>query len=207
MLVHSSVSASSCTGSYSAEMSLAAVQSTVNSSRWLSKPVHIRCAQCFDTSLVFNLEVRFKCKTDLENSQMIGTSDPDTYPDAFLVKNLKRQLHNINPNAAMKTTQLCLFPFLHEKRLNRQRIAYKSSIAYKWLISQGSGPRRLISPFWQTGPPPPKSCYLGAMCGDAPEESKSVPLPTQKWPQTNQPKPFRQLCVSAEDFIHLVVAL
>ena len=80
MLVHSSVSASSCTGSYSAEMSLAAVQSTVNSSRWLSKPVHIRCAKCFDTSLVFNLEVRFKCKTDLDNSQMIGTSGPQCIP-------------------------------------------------------------------------------------------------------------------------------
>ena len=47
----SKYSASSCTGPFSGEMSLAAVSSTVNNSKFLPKPMEIRCVQCFDRHL------------------------------------------------------------------------------------------------------------------------------------------------------------
>ena len=59
MLLTSRTSSSSCTGAYTGEMSLAAVQKTVNSSCDLDRPVNIRGHRVFSEEVFFFLKVFF----------------------------------------------------------------------------------------------------------------------------------------------------
>lgn len=54
MLITSRISTSSCTGSGTGEMALAAVAKTINDSGYLARPVHIHCAQSFEVCLAHN---------------------------------------------------------------------------------------------------------------------------------------------------------